>query len=266
GARGRGRLRVRARPGPEGLGRRAQARGRDGVQRRAAGRARRRPARPLRRRRARRRSRGGALADVPDRAPLTAVGRGRSVRVDPRGADDVGLGRAAAPGGGRRPRAAHDSRPQAADAHRRGLPRLGRPGRIAERRVRRRRRVDARAALLAAVRAPVAAGLRPRGARRVPRQCRAARPRRDRSFRAAARRRGVRSQHAVGQARLRDRRSRPARAPRRRSRDRGRGAARGARSRALQLRAGGDGTSHHGRACGRRPRRAGARRGGPRSL
>ena len=81
GAGGRGRLRERARPGAEGVGRRAAARRRAGVRDGAAGRAGGRPARastPRRRWPTTSRSRCGSRSSIAHLSPLG--GRGRPVR------------------------------------------------------------------------------------------------------------------------------------------------------------------------------------------
>ena len=124
------------------------------------------PPGPVPRDRHRARPRGGHVAGVPARArrPRGARAAGRAAR----GAPAVGRRRARRPAG-------------RAPPHRRGLPRLGRARRLPAGRVRGRRRLDARAPLLARVRAPRAARLRPRPPLRP-----ADRARRRRAVRAAA--------------------------------------------------------------------------------
>ena len=107
------------------------------------------------------------------------------------------------------PRTAHD--PARGTATPRGVPRLGRPGGIPGAGLRRRAELEPRAPLHAGVRAPVAAGLPPRGALRPARDHRPARPRGRARRRAAPG--GIRPRHDHGQAGVRHRRPGAARAP-----------------------------------------------------
>ena len=117
--------------------------------------------------------RGGALAGVPRRLHRPAARRRGPVRGDPRRARAVGVGRDAGPR--RHARPAHGRRPGGRRAHDPRLPRLGRARRQPGGGLRRRAVVDARAPLRSRVRAPRAAGPRPRPALRAARVARAPR-------------------------------------------------------------------------------------------
>ena len=147
-------------PGLRSSARRRAPGRRDRLRGGAAGRAVRRPARPLRRRGPRLRRRGGHLAGLPHRLPLAARGRG-PVGVDRRGPHELGVGRAA-DARGRRARAAHRARPRARRLDAAGLSRVGRARRLAGAGLHRRPRVARPAPLRPRLRAPVAARLRAR--------------------------------------------------------------------------------------------------------